>query len=112
MEHPRAGLIFMIPGVDETLRVNGVVAIDNDDALRDRFVTGDRRPAVVLVVTVEQAYLHCAKAFRRSGLWNPQTWPADRPVPTMGEMIHDQIDEAVAVETQQSMIARYLDGLY
>ena len=77
MEHPRAGLIFMIPGVDETLRVNGVVAI-----------------------------------FRRSGLWNPQTRPADRPVPTMGEMIHDQIDEAVAVETQQSMIARYLDGLY
>ena len=46
VEHPRAGLIFMIPGVDETLRVNGIVAIHDDDDLRDRFVTGDRRPAV------------------------------------------------------------------
>jgi PPOX class probable FMN-dependent enzyme len=112
VEHPRAGLIFMIPGVDETLRVNGVVAIHDDDGLRDRFLTGARRPAVVLVVTVEQAYLHCAKAFMRSGLWNPKTWPAERPVPTMGAMIHDQIDEVVPAETQEAMIARYLDGLY
>jgi PPOX class probable FMN-dependent enzyme len=112
VEHPRAGLIFMIPGVDETLRINGEVAIHDDDVLRDRFVTGERRPAVVLVVTVEQAYLHCAKAFMRSGLWKPATWPQERPLPTMGEMIHDQIDEAAPAETQDAMIARYLDALY
>ena len=112
VEHPRAGLIFMIPGVDETLRVNGIVTIEDDDALRDGFVTRGRRPAVVLIVTVEQVFLHCAKAFMRSGLWNPQTWPSDRPVPAMGEMIHEQIDEVVEAETQEAMIARYLDGLY
>jgi hypothetical protein len=48
----------------------------------------------------------------RSGLWNPQNWPAERPVPTMGAMIRDQIDEAAPAETQEAMIARYLDGLY
>jgi PPOX class probable FMN-dependent enzyme len=112
VEHPRAGLIFLIPGVDETLRVNGSVVIDDDGALRDRFATRGRRPAVVLAVTVEQAYLHCAKAFMRSGLWDRGTWPSERPVPTMGQMIHDQIAEEVPAETQEAMIARYLDGLY
>jgi PPOX class probable FMN-dependent enzyme len=112
VEHPRAGLIFLIPGVDETLRVNGSVVIDDDGVLRDRFATRGRRPAVVLAVTVEQAYLHCAKAFMRSGLWDRGTWPSERPVPTMGQMIHDQIAEEVPAETQEAMIARYLDGLY
>jgi hypothetical protein len=112
IENPRAAAIFMIPGVDETLRVNGIVELRDDDDLRVRFVVRGRAPALVLVMTVEQAYLHCAKAFMRSRLWYPGTWPAERPIPTMGEMIHDQIAEDRPVETQEAMLARYRESLY
>ena len=65
-----------------------------------------------VVMRVEQVYLHCAKAFMRSRLWDHDSWPADRPVPTLGEMIHDQIGEDAPAETQEAMIARYRQNLY
>jgi uncharacterized protein len=110
IERPGAGLLFMIPGVDETLRVNGKIEIRDDDDLRAAFAVSGRLPTTVLVVSVEQVYLHCAKAFMRSGLWNPHSWHASRPVPTLGEMIHDQTN--VPLETQDAMLARYRESLY
>lgn len=112
VERPRAGVILMIPGVDETLRVNGSIAIHDDEDLRESFAVGGRLPAVVLVMHAEQVYLHCAKAFMRSKLWDPDSWAATRPVPTLGEMIHDQIGEATPAETQDAMIDRYRKSLY
>jgi PPOX class probable FMN-dependent enzyme len=112
VERPGAAVIFVIPGVDETLRVNGSIAIDDDRDLRQRFAVAGRIPATVLVMRAEQVYLHCAKAFMRSSLWDPESWPAIRPVPTLGEMIHDQIGEVVAAETQDEMVARYRQSLY
>ncbi len=112
VERPGAGLLFMIPGIDETLRVNGTIAIRDDEELRGRFVVDTRPPATVLVVRVQQVYLHCAKAFMRSGLWDPNTWPPERPIPTLGEMIHDQINEPVPAESQDAMLARYRENLY
>lgn len=112
IERPQAGAIFMIPGVDETLRVNGTIAIHDDDALREGFAVEGRRPTTVLVMRVQQVYLHCAKAFMRSRLWDPSSWPAERPVPTLGEMIHDQIAEETPSETQEAMLARYRESLY
>lgn len=112
VERPQAGAIFMIPGVDETLRVNGTIALHDDEALRADHAVGGRLPATVLVMTVEQVYLHCAKAFMRSGLWQPGSWPSARPVPTLGQMIHDQIGEGSPAETQEAMIARYRESLY
>ncbi len=112
VDRPNAGAIFMIPGVDETLRVNGTVEIRDDDELRVRFAVDGRQPTAVLVMRVEQVYLHCAKAFMRSNLWNPASWHPSRPVPTLGEMIHDQISEAAPAETQDAMLARYRESLY
>ena len=112
VECPQAGAILMIPGVDETLRVNGTVEIRDDAQLRERFAIDGRLPTVVLVMRAEQVYLHCAKAFMRSRLWEPESWPASRPVPTLGEMIHDQISETDPAETQQAMLARYRESLY
>ncbi len=112
VERPQAGAIFMIPGVDETLRVNGSVEIHDGDDLRERFAVNGRLPAVVLVMRTEQVYLHCAKAFMRSKLWDPESRPAARPVPTLGEMIHDQIAEDAPAETQEAMLARYRESLY
>ncbi len=112
IDRPRAGVIFMIPGVDETLRVNGSAHIDDDPDLRRRFVVEGRPPATVVVVGVEQTYLHCAKAFMRSHLWDPSEWPAQRPVPTLGEMIRDQLDPGGTPESQDEMLTRYREDLY
>ena len=110
---PGVGLLFMIPGVDETLRVNGTVEISDDDELCGRFV-GDNRgaPRSVLVVHVLDAYLHCAKALMRSRLWDPEA-RVDRDVlPTMGEMMRDHIGSADDPEPQDEMVARYRRILY
>jgi uncharacterized protein len=112
LERDNAAVIFMIPGVDETLRINGTIAIHDDAELRERFDVGGRLPATVLVMHVEQAYLHCAKAFMRSRLWHPERWPVQRPIPTLGEMIHDQIGESAPAESQEAMLSRYEAGLY
>jgi hypothetical protein len=109
---PRAALIFMIPGVDETLRVNGSARIDDDPELRARCAVDGKLPATVIVVGVEQAYLHCAKAFMRSRLWDPEAWPRERPVPTLGEMIRDQVDPQGAPEGQKAMLDRYRAELW
>ncbi|RED18348.1 pyridoxamine 5'-phosphate oxidase family protein [Pontivivens insulae] len=112
LHDPQISLIFMIPTVAETLRVRGSAEIRVDDDLRAQFEVDGKRPASVLKITVSCAYLHCAKAFMRSGLWSPQGWPEARPVPSMGQMIRDQIGSTDRVEGQAEMEARYQKALY
>jgi predicted pyridoxine 5'-phosphate oxidase superfamily flavin-nucleotide-binding protein len=69
-------LLFLIPGLDETLRVNGTAELHTDSALLAQFTVGDKPARVVVVVTVVEAYIHCAKALRRASLWS--TKPASR----------------------------------
>ena len=85
------GLLFVVPGVDETLRVNGPACVTTDPAVLDTCAVKDRRPKAAIGVTVTQQYMHCAKAFRRSGLWNPPSWPDRSTLPTLGCIIRDQI---------------------
>ena len=103
----RLGMLFMIPGVDETLRVNGAAQISTDPALIEQVADERRRPTVVIRVRVEQAYLHCAKAFMRSRLWSAQAQVERSVLPTMGRMISEQTGLAGADETQEQMLARY-----
>lgn len=103
----RLGLLFMIPGVDETLRVNGKAVLSTDPSLIDQAADERRRPVAVIQVQVEQAYLHCAKAFMRSRLWSPQAQVERSVLPTMGRMISEQTGLAGADETQEQMLARY-----
>jgi uncharacterized protein len=81
--HPQVGLLFMVPGVDETLRVNGRATVTDDPDVLDACVVDGRRPRVAVVVDVDQCFIHCAKAFRRAGMWDPSSWaaPHDRPKP-------------------------------
>lgn len=106
------GLLFLIPGVNETLRVNGRAAIDDDAELRGRFTVAGRPPRTVIVVEVEEAFLHCAKAFMRSSLWRPEAQLPRTALPTMGEMLADQIGHGGPVETQAQMEERYRAALY
>jgi len=110
---PGVGLLFLIPGVDETLRVNGSVRISDDEGLRERF-RGDGRgaPRTVLVVAVTEAYLHCAKALMRSRLWDPAAQIPRETLPTMGEMMRDHIGTTEEPESQEEMVERYREILY
>jgi uncharacterized protein len=107
----KVGLLFLIPGVDETLRVNGTALLSTAPDRIDLFSEEKHRPRLVIEVTVVDAYLHCAKALMRSALWSPSSLVERSVLPTMGEMINSQSGGSVAVETQAEMVARYAADL-
>jgi PPOX class probable FMN-dependent enzyme len=112
LSNPEVGLLFLIPGVDETLRVNGRAEIRDDLDLRAAFGRGDRMPRTVLRIRVREAYLHCAKALMRSGLWDPRRQVPRSVLPSMGEMLRDQTHSTEPVESQSAMVERYRQILY
>jgi len=89
--NPHVGLIFLIPGREDTLRVNGRAWIVEDDAILDAMVMKGKRPPFAIGVEVEQAFMHCPKAFIRSGLWKHEEWPDPSVVPSMSRMLWDQL---------------------
>lgn len=111
LETGRIGLLFLIPGVDETLRVNGPASLSADPEKLQRAVSGERVPKLVIEVTVAEAYLHCAKALMRSRLWADDARQDRSLLPTMGEMLAEQIGTSGPVETQEEMVARYREQL-
>ena len=82
-----AGLIFLIPGRDQTLRVNGAACITADPAVLDRLAPVGKPPRTAIVVRADEVYAHCPKAFVRSHLWDPATWPSPDDVPTAAEVM-------------------------
>ena len=106
----RIGLLFLIPGVDETLRVNGRARL-SDDAERLAPFAADTRVRLVIEVDVEEAYLHCAKALMRSKLWSDGARVERSVLPTMGQMISDQTGLVTPVESPAQMVARYAKDL-
>lgn len=101
------GLIFFIPGIDETLRVNGNGKLRDDAELLRQFPHERHPPRIVLEICVEEAYLHCAKALMRSKLWAPDYHMERSAFPSMGQMIKDQSGSSEPGETQAEAIARY-----
>lgn len=86
-ENPQIGLIFLVPGRHETLRVNGKAWITNDPDLLDTMLVRGTRPWFAIGVEVEECFLHCGKAFLRSDLWEPGSWPDLATVPTGGQLL-------------------------
>lgn len=111
LDRPGIGLLFLVPGVDETLRVNGTAEIRDDEALCGRFAVDGRLPKTVIRVSVREAYLHCAKALMRSRLWDPAAHVDRASLPSMGEMLKEQLGLATG-ETQDEMLERYRATLY
>ena len=107
----QAGLLFMIPGVDETLRVNGRATLSLAEADLRACDDARRTPKLVIRVAVEAAYLHCAKAFMRSRLWQADALQPRASLPSIGQMIADQTGTALAAETQEEMARRYAPDL-
>ena len=105
------GVLFLIPGFDETLRVNGSAALSCAPADIAACTDERRTPKLVISIAVEAAYLHCAKAFLRSKLWSPQALTDRSMLPTAGRMISDQTGIASAPETREEMERRYQSDL-
>jgi len=87
MEDPRISLLFIIPAVGETLRVVGTASITADEALLAQFAVGGKLPKTVILIEIETVFFHCSKAFVRSKLWDPTTWPERSSLPTSGAIL-------------------------
>lgn len=91
LRNPHVGMIFLIPGREETLRVNGRAWIVRDAELLGSLAARGREPLLALGVEVEECFFHCPKAFRRSELWEPTRWPARDALPSMASVLYDQV---------------------
>jgi PPOX class probable FMN-dependent enzyme len=107
----KVGLLFLIPGFDETLRVNGNAVLSQGEGDIRLCTTERRAPKLVVRVTVTAAYLHCAKAFLRSKLWSESSKVERTTLPTAGQMISDQTGLKVPPETREDMERRYVPDL-
>jgi uncharacterized protein len=112
LANPAVGLLFMVPGFDDTLRINGTARLTRDPALLTGLAVNDRVPTVAIVVTVQEAYLHCAKAFRRSALWDPDQRQDRREMPSLVKMILDQTTGAPTDPSAQKQLDDQLEQDY
>ena len=111
--NPKVGLLFLVPGVNETLRVNGTAEIVMDPDLLGRWTVAGKHPRSVLRVTVQEAYMHCGKALIRARLWAPESRIDRDTLPTYGQMLKDQTDiRDTAEEIQASVEDGYKNRLY
>jgi PPOX class probable FMN-dependent enzyme len=108
LSSPQVGLLFMIPGVEEMARVNGRASLQTEPALLDLWSEGQRRPKLVIQVSVQEAYLHCAKAIMRSKVWDSQAQVDRAVLPSMGEMLKSQLNLEGPAESRDEMRKRYL----
>ena len=90
LANPCVGLLFIIPGFDDTLRVNGRATLVTDPELLETMSVRDRAPNLAIVVKVNEVFMHCAKAFRRSQLWNPDRFQDRGEMPSLMKILLDQ----------------------
>ena len=109
----RVGLLFLIPGLKETLRINGRACISRDPELLERHVTQGKTPKVVIGVELDEAFLHCAKAFIRSTLWDSSTWPDREGLARPAQIWKDHMGMQDPLEEFETWLADdYANRLY
>jgi PPOX class probable FMN-dependent enzyme len=101
----RAGLLFLIPGVEETLRVNGRACLTRDPAVLELFTEESAKPPKLAIgLEVEEAFLHCAKAFKRSALWRPDEWPETDGLARAAQIWRDHMALDMTTEDVQEFV--------
>jgi len=108
VHHSEIGMLFLVPGIEETLRINGRAHVTDDPAVCARVAIDRVHPKVAIVVDVEECYIHCAKAVRRSGLWETGTWLGPTARPSAAEVIVDQY----RLEVEPAVVAADLEAGY
>ncbi len=114
LSNPQVGLIFFIPGLGETLRVNGRASIVKDEELLGEMAVNGRKPLLGIGVDVEECFIHCAKAFKRSGLWEPSTWIEKAALPSASKILfdHAKIPNSSVDSIQERLEESYRKRLY
>jgi hypothetical protein len=113
LANPYVGLIFLVLGRDETLRINGRAWITRDPVLLERCVVGEKTPSLAVGVEVEECFMHCARSFRRSELWSPGKWPSAEALPSLACILFEQIKpDGVTLEDWEQDIQEAYSNLY
>ena len=112
LSNPHIGLIYLVPGRTDTLRINGKATLVRDAPFFDQLTVKGHRPVLAVVVHIEQIFYHCSKAFLRSDLWQPSSWNPSA-LPSRAEISHrlERPDEALA-ELERYYGPQYAEGLY
>lgn len=112
VENPAVGLLFLLPGVRETLRINGDATITTDPALLEAQAVKGKLPTSIIRIDVKSAYMHCGKSIIRSRLWDPASQEASEGFPSLGKILADQIDGLNARDTDENLEEAYKSRLY
>ncbi|GAA3456478.1 pyridoxamine 5'-phosphate oxidase family protein [Dactylosporangium matsuzakiense] len=113
LANPHVGLIFLVPGRRETLRINGRARLLTDAPWFDELIVEGHKPILAMVVDIDTIFFHCQKAFMRSKLWKPETWTPDA-LPTHAKLVKSVMETPESVEELEAYYAedRYSRGLY
>ncbi len=114
LDNPHVGLLFLIPGVGDTLRVNGRAALTTDATLLEPLAVEGKTPKLGLLVEVDEVFTHCSKAFIRSDLWNPERHIERSELPSQGEILHSLNSTVDADQYDVERAERYArrEGIY
>ncbi|EIM05685.1 hypothetical protein A1A1_14924 [Planococcus antarcticus DSM 14505] len=114
LSNPNVGLLFLIPGLGETLRINGKASVIHDEELLDKMAVNGKKPLLGIGVEVEECFIHCAKAFRRSELWNPEVWANKEGLPKGAKILaaHAKVPNADEEAIGKLLEKSYRENLY
>jgi uncharacterized protein len=113
LTNPHVGLVFLVPGREDTLRINGRARLVREAPFFDALVVRGHRPELAVLVEVEQVFFHCARAFKRAGLWRPETWPAPEALPSRARLVKEtQPARESLAELERYYGPDYDQGLY
>jgi PPOX class probable FMN-dependent enzyme len=112
LDNPKVGILFMIPGTPETLRINGTAELTSDPELLARLAARGKPAVLAIRVGVDECFFHCAKAFIRARLWNTDSWPERQKV-SFGRMFAEKVGakQEVADKVDEAVEADYRDNL-
>ncbi|CAH0347468.1 hypothetical protein BCI9360_03868 [Bacillus sp. CECT 9360] len=114
LENPQVGVLFLIPGLDETLRINGSATVIRDEHILENMKANGKTPLLGIAIEVEECFIHCGKAFERSGLWNQDTWIEKAALPSAAKMLaaHAKLPDMTEKEVATSLDESYRKRLY
>jgi PPOX class probable FMN-dependent enzyme len=106
LSNPHVGLIALIPGRSDTLRINGRARLVRDAPWFDKLAVRGTRPILAVVIEIETVFSHCPKAFMRSGLWEPESWPSIEDMPSVAALCKAVQDPAETLEDLEAYYAK------
>ena len=114
LSNPNIGLVFFIPGLGETLRVNGRATIVKDEELLKNLAVGNKIPQLGIGIDVEECFIHCAKAFKRSLIWDPETWMEKSQLPSASKILFEHVKSPNTTmdDIQKRLEDSYINRLY